>query len=259
MLSPDWNSLDAVSKFESLLGIGEWVCLAVAAASEVAALFLGKMQRLQRALEIAGAVAFLAFIPILHFEHVYSDRSAQLLMANTQSEKQRVSQLRDKLTASNAQVAVATQKAAQASAELKEIQQKLKVSENQILDLERKGQARTLTKQQRDHIISELLPYNGHAGVMIYEESSETEVQAFASQLASVLRDSGWSVNVAQAELVKGQPFYGLKVDVGDFYNPPVSATALVKALRDVGIHVDVGLDTDNGPKGLYLMVGSKQ
>lgn len=141
------------------------------------------MHRLQRALEIAGAVAFLVFIPILHFEHVYSARSAQLLMTN-------------------------------------------------IHDLERKGQARTLTKQQRDHIISELLPYNGHAGVMIYEESSETEVQAFASQLASVLRDSGWSVNVAQAELVKGQPFYGLKVDVGDFYNPPVSATALVKALR---------------------------
>lgn len=258
MLLPDWSSLDAVSRFVSRLGISEWSCLAVAAVTEVTALFLERMKRLQQALEIIGAVAFLAFIPILHFEHVYSDRAAQLLSGNIQSEKTQVSQLTKRLAESGAQVTTARQEAAQASADSRVDRQRLEASENQILDLERKRRPRTLTTQQRDHIVSALLPYSGRASAAIRVLSLESEAQNFANQLASALRDSGWTVTTNMAELTSRQAIFGLKVDVGDVQNPPIGANALVKALRDAGISVDTGLDTDGGPNGLFLFVGSK-
>lgn len=237
MFSPDWNSLDAVSKFVSLLGVCEWSFLAVAAVTEVTTLFVGKTKRLQWALEITAAVAFLAFIPILHFEHVYSDRAAQLLTATIQSQKELLSQT---------------------SAEFEAEQRNLGVAEDKILKLELQHQPRTLTKGQRDQIILELRPYSGRAGVAIRVLSLDTEAQSFANQLASVLQDSGWAVAVDTAILRKGQPFFGLKVDVGDVRNPPPGASALVTALRHAGISVNTGLDTDDGPKGLYLLVGGK-
>ncbi|MHB8412978.1 MAG: hypothetical protein ACYDDI_13675 [Candidatus Acidiferrales bacterium] len=262
---PGWASIDGARWYEDLLHIAGLIFLGTGVITEFISLFLSG-ERSKRRFEFWGVVFFL--IPLVATEplaYAYERRVQTLTDQRDKSSQREIAHLNEQLRNTQSmfssvkqQLGAVNRAQSEESLNSKINRQKLEATENRTLDLERQRQPRTLTKRQRNQMVSELSLYSGRAGVAIRVLSSETEVQDYANQLESALRDSGWGVVSNFAVLEKGKPIYGLKVDVGDIQNPPVGANALVKALRDAGIPVATGLDTDDGPKVLYLFVGSK-
>ena len=170
-------------------------------------------------------------------------------------------ELRSNLEKSIADAAIEKQKLAKTQIEVSDARRKQVEAEILLEQMKDRMRPRSLSLQQRTRLIEiisnfpkDIVPKSGiHMQVNI----GDSEAMSFASQIKSVIENSGLNVYGMENATVPTIP-KGLIMLVQNGENAPPYAAAFQRAFTDIGIHVQ-GIEVpDYGKDEVVLFIGSK-
>jgi len=142
--------------------------------------------------------------------------------------------------------------------QLSEIRQGVTKITEQVALLAEERKPRHLTEKQRAALVNQLSK-QAKAKLVLHASIATPEAQQFADELASALRDAGWTVDFKRALFSGGSNYgRGLWISVRDAKSAPVSAILLQKALTGIGLEARVQVKESVPDGEFWLSVGTK-
>ncbi len=258
MTLPGWNDLESAKRIASVIAditVGFWALMVL---FELSALI---WKRYQKRLVAIGFIAVAFAVAGEVVERKYGHRVDVL---DEERYNKTVQDLNSKINAANmaAQVAKSENSAAQKKAEEAETfsaaARRVAQDAQTQADTLRKQQApRSLSNEQQQKIRS-YLSKCPPGSFEINASINENDARPYAEQIASVFRNSGWSVKITNA-MFTGPDVSGLWLTIQDPQRPPRAAVDLNNALGAAGISNRVEYDsTFTDPMRVTLAVGFK-
>jgi len=258
MTLPGWNDLNSAKRIASVVAditVSFWALMVL---FELSALI---WKRYQKRLVAIGFIAVAFAVAGEVVERKYGHRVDVL---DEERYSKTVQDLNSRIDAANvaAQVSQSENSAAQKKAEEAEkvssAAQKVAQDAQTQADTLRKQQApRSLTNEQQQKIRSYLSRCPPGA-FEINSSINENDARPYAEQIASIFRNSGWTVKINNS-MFTGPDVSGLWLTIQDPKRPPRAAVDLNNALAAAGIGNRVEYDTTlTDPTRVSLSIGFK-
>ncbi|MEK7348830.1 MAG: hypothetical protein AABZ94_08140 [Candidatus Eisenbacteria bacterium] len=131
-------------------------------------------------------------------------------------------------------------------------------AEKSLLELQERTRRRTLSAEQRAHLVSSLKG-QPNPGLEVWSQLGDTEATSFAEQFTVVFFEIGWGRQMAILDHTDEPK--GVTVRMHSKEKSPSAVALFVRAVEEIGVPVAVEYDATDprlGDYRAYLIVGSK-